>query len=303
MISGHAIRMGTRLPSDVANTHDLRQGLKDCAKNSASMDTACSETRAFRMSRRKAAGIHLGISAMVAALVSGLLLGVWYPPPYFHADGAGRLLALVVGVDVSIGPLLTLLVFKAGKRGLKLDLAVIAILQAAALAYGFHVLVGSRPVFLVATVDRFVVVSASNISAADLAKAPRGRWRQLSWSGPVLVGAQLPTDPKLRNALMFSTLQGGKDIQDMPRYYVPYPCVAEQMLKRARSLAALRTMHPRALGVIARWLHSRHLTDSQVVWLPLQARKWDMVMMMDAKSGEPIAPLPLNPWLHASAAE
>lgn len=267
------------------------------------MDTAYSETRGFRVSRWKAAGIHLGISAVVAAIASGLLLGVWYPPPYFHADGAGKLLALVVGVDVSIGPLLTLLVFKAGKRGLKFDLAVIAILQAAALAYGFHVLVGSRPVFMVATVDRFVLVSANNISAADLAKTQRRAWRHLSWSGPVLVGAQLPTNPKLRNTLMFSTLQGGKDIQDLPRYYVPYASVAEQMLKRAHTLAALRAMHPRASGEIARWLHSRHLTDGQVVWLPLQARKWDMVMMMTAKDGQPIGPIPLDPWLGASAAE
>ena len=267
------------------------------------MDSACSKTRGFHVSRWKAAALHLCISIVVAAIASALLLGVWYPPPYFHADGAGKLLALVVGVDVSIGPLLTLLVFKSGKRGLKFDLAVIGILQAAALVYGFHVLVESRPVFMAATVDRFVIVAAEDIAPGDLAKASRPEWRHLSWSGPVLVGAQLPTNPKLRNALMFSTLQGGKDIQDLPRYYVPYPSVAEQMLKRAHTVAALRAMHPRASGEITRWLQSRHLTDGQVVWLPLQARKWDMAMMMNAKDGQPIGPIALDPWLHASAAE
>jgi hypothetical protein len=255
------------------------------------------------MSRWKASAFHLCISIVVAAIASALLLGVWYPPPYFHADGAGKLLTLVVGVDVSIGPLLTLLVFKSGKRGLKLDLAVIAILQTVALIYGFHVLIGSRPVFMVAAVDRFVVVSANSIAASDLEKASRPQWRHLSWTGPVLVGATLPTDPKQRNKLLFSSLQGGPDIQDLPERYVPYASVAGQIMKHAHPVTLLRKMHPHAAGEISRWLHARHLTDQQVVWTPIQTRKWDMVMMMNAANGKPIGPIPLDPWQHASASE
>lgn len=255
------------------------------------------------MSRWKAAGLHLCISVLVAAIASALLLGVWYPPPYFHADGAGKLLALVVGVDVAIGPLLTLLVFKHGKRGLRLDLTVIAVLQTVALIYGFHVLVGSRPVFMVAAVDRFVIVSAADISSADLAKANQPEWQHLSWGGPVLVGAKLPTNWNQRDALMFSSLKGGKDIQDLPERYVPYAQVAEKMLAKAHSVEMLLAMHPAAAGEISRWLSARHLTEGQVVWLPMQARKWDMVMMMSARSGKPIGPIPLDPWPHASAAE
>lgn len=255
------------------------------------------------MSRWKAAALHLCISIVIAGIASGLLLGVWYPPPYFHADGAGKLLALVVGVDVSIGPLLTLLVFRHGKRGLKFDLTVIAILQVIALVYGFHVLVGSRPVFMVAVVDRFVAVSANNISAADLAKAAHPEWRHLSWTGPVLVGATLPSNEKQREALMFSSLQGGKDIQDLPERYVPYANVAPALLKRARPLIRLYKMHPHAKGEISGWLATRHLSADNVVWLPIQARRWDMVMMMDARTGQPLGPIPLDPWAHASAAE
>lgn len=255
------------------------------------------------MSRWKAAALHLCISAVVAALASGLLLGIWYPPPYFHAGGAGTLLALVVGVDVTIGPLLTLLVFKSGKRGLKFDLTVIGMLQAAALVYGFSVLVHSRPVFMVAAVDRFVVVAAEDIAPTDLRKASDPAWQRLSWTGPVLAGAMLPTDPKQRGDLLFSSLQGGKDIQDLPQYYVPYRSVAGKMAARANSVALLRKMHPQAAAEIGQWLRKRHLAEGQVTWLPIQARKWDMVMMMDAKDGQPIGPIPLDPWKHASASE
>ena len=255
------------------------------------------------MSRWKAAAFHLCISIVVAVIASALLLGVWYPPPYFHADGAGKLLALVVGVDVSIGPLLTLLVFKSGKRGLKLDLSVIAILQTVALIYGFHVLVGSRPVFMVAAVDRFVVVSANSIAASDLEKASRPQWRHLSWTGPVLVGATLPTDPDQRNKLLFSSLKGGPDIQNLPERYVPYASVAEQLIKHAHPIAMLREMHPHATDEISRWLATRHLVESRVSWVPIQTRKWDMVMMMNARNGQPIGPIPLDPWQHAPASE
>lgn len=255
------------------------------------------------MSRWKAAALHLCISIAVAAIASGLLMGVWYPPPYFRADGAGKLLALVVGVDVSIGPLLTLLVFKSGKRGLKFDLAVIGVLQAVALVYGFHVLVQSRPVFTAAAVDRFVIVAAEDIAPVDLAKASRPEWRHLSWTGPVLVGATLPSNQAQEQALMFSSLKGGKDIQDLPERYVPYASVAPVMLKRAYPLARLHKMHPEATGEISQWLAKRHLHDNNVVWLPIQARRWDMVMMMNAKTGQPLGPIPLDPWTHASAAE
>src|SRR4051812_12853702 len=111
------------------------------------------------MTRWKAAAIHSLISVAVGLIAGALLLGLWYPPPYFHAAGAQELILLLVGVDLVIGPLLTLIVFRWGKPGLAFDLTVISLLQAAALVYGLAIVLQSRPVFLVATVDRFVLVS------------------------------------------------------------------------------------------------------------------------------------------------
>lgn len=248
------------------------------------------------MSRWKAAALHLCISVIVAAIASGLLLGIWYPSPYFHAGGAGKLLALVVGVDVCIGPLLTLLVFKAGKRGLKFDLTVIALLQAGALAYGFHTITSSRPVFMVAAVDRFVLVNADAISKTDLAKAKQPQWRHLSWSGPVLVAAELPKDPDARTNLLFTAAGGGKDVQDYPQYYVPYQRAVPGLLKRAHPITMLRQLNPNRNAEITNWLAARNLTESQVVWLPIQPRMGDLVMMMDVTSGKPLGALPLIAW-------
>ncbi|HEX7325130.1 MAG TPA: TfpX/TfpZ family type IV pilin accessory protein [Rhodanobacteraceae bacterium] len=254
------------------------------------------------MPRWKAALIHLAISAAIAAIVALLLLGVWYPPPYFHTGGAGELLALVVGVDVTVGPLITLIVFRHGKPGLKLDLAIIGLIQATALAYGMSIIVRTRPVFLVAAVDRFVLVDANQLAAKDLAQASEPRWRHLSWTGPVLVGTRLPTNAKEHNALLFSALTTGKDVQDFPKYYVPYAKAAPGLLQRAQPVAALVKLYPQARGSIERWLRRHRHDAGDTKWLPIQARLGNLVMLVDARSGQPIGALPYNPWLIAATA-
>jgi len=248
------------------------------------------------MSRWKAALIHLYVSATITAIVSALLLFVWYPPPYFHVGGADELLALVVVVDVTLGPLITFIIFKSGKPGLKFDLAVIGIVQAMALVYGSHTMVSTRPVFLVATVDRFVLVGANQLIPKDLAQASRPEWQRLSWTGPILVGTKLPTDPKEHSALLFSTLSTGKDVQELPKYYVPYPEVASSLLQRAQPVNALVKLYPGKHGEINAWLKRHHMDEAQVLWLPIQARNGDLVMMMRSKDGQPIGALPINPW-------
>ena len=52
------------------------------------------------ISRFKAAGIHLGISAAVALGSLVTMLVLWYPPPYFKVMGGNELILLIVGVDV-----------------------------------------------------------------------------------------------------------------------------------------------------------------------------------------------------------
>ena len=39
------------------------------------------------LNRWKAAALHLGISAVIAAIVVTVMLALWYPQPYFDAMG------------------------------------------------------------------------------------------------------------------------------------------------------------------------------------------------------------------------
>ena len=110
---------------------------------------------------------------MIAGAVLVFMLTVWYPRPLFEAAGGDRLIFILMAVDVTLGPLITLIIFKAGKRGLKFDLAVIASLQLAALVYGMHTVYLARPVYLVFTKDRFDLVSAADLDDRDLQMHPQ----------------------------------------------------------------------------------------------------------------------------------
>ncbi|MDO1527793.1 TfpX/TfpZ family type IV pilin accessory protein [Fulvimonas sp. R45] len=249
-----------------------------------------------RMSRWKAASIHLCISATIALCVGALLFTLWYPPPYFEAAGASVLMLLLIGVDLVLGPMLTLIVFRAGKKGMSFDLAVIGLVQATALVYGLHVITVARPVFIVACVDRFNLVTAEDLDPKDLAQGRAPAFRTLSWTGPRVVGAPVPTDPAERNEVIKSGLDG-KDIQLLPKYYVDYTSVVPALLKHARPLAELRRINPHAGPVLDRWL-ARHTarTDTNTVWLPLMARKTSLTMLVDGTNGKILGALPIDPW-------
>lgn len=246
------------------------------------------------MSRWKAAGIHLTLSLAIALIVGALLITVWYPPPYFQGAGADTLVLLLAGVDVTLGPLITLIIFRSGKKNLKLDLAIIGILQAAALLYGLSVVLQSRPVFLVAAVDQFVLVSANELEATDLEAGSKPEFRMLSWTGPRLVGVQMPTNSDERFNLMMSGING-KDVEKHPKYYVDYAQATEDLLKRAQPLEVLYKKKPESEALVRDFL-SKTPQKEPPVWVPIRARAKNMTMLLSAKTGQPLKALPIDPW-------
>lgn len=101
------------------------------------------------MTRYQAAATHLLISLGLMLLMLAVIFFSWYPAESFALEGGIRGLLLLVSVDLVLGPLLTLIVFKAGKKGLKFDLSLIALFQLSAMIYGLHSLYIARPVMAV----------------------------------------------------------------------------------------------------------------------------------------------------------
>jgi len=246
------------------------------------------------ISRWKAAGIHLAISAFIGVSIGLIVFGLWFPPPYFAAAGGEHLMMVLVCVDLVIGPLLTLVIFKQGKKGLAFDLWVIGIAQATALAYGLYVISSSRLIFLVANLDRFIVVAANQINDADLAKGSRPEFRHRSWTGMQLVGAHIP-DEAARQRLIDAAMGSGKDVQNFPEYFVPYADISKELIEHAHGVEALAGK-PEGKRAVESWLAEHHRNATDVVWVPVTAHVTDLTMLLDKTTGETLQALPIDPW-------
>lgn len=247
------------------------------------------------MNRWKAAGIHLLISITLAVLMVALLYFVWFPRPYFVAAGASRLILLLLGVDVCIGPLLTLLVVNRHKarRLLRLDLSIIGVLQAVAFGYGMYVIVDARPVFIVAEVDQLVMVSAQQLADADLAKGSLPEYRKRSLTGPVLVGAVPPTGVSSGDFAL-KVMATGKDIDRMPQYYLPYDQVIGAVLKRAKPLSSLTHATDAQRAYLDRL--QAGMPGQTLEVLPLQRGGTTYSAIMSPVSKRPVAVLAIDPY-------
>lgn len=248
------------------------------------------------ISRWKAAGIHLAISLALALGVAALLYLLWFPPPYFIAAGATGLMLLIFGVDVVLGPALTLLVFNPTKPKhlIRLDLSIIGVLQAAAFTYGLFVICQARPVFVVAAVDRLKIVMADELSDVDLTKGHAPEFRRRSWSGPLLVGAKPYAGDSLKVAMQ--ALSSGKDIDLQPAHYVPYDAASGTLMKHARPLTELKRLTPTQLADLQALTEKARDRSDTLVYVPLQSREHDYVAILSSLTHQPVAVLAADPW-------
>lgn len=107
------------------------------------------------MTKFIAAFIHISLSILIVGLLFFAIFYIWYPKPFFDIFGVIEPMKLLVMVDVIIGPLLTFIVYKKGKKTLKLDLTVIALIQISALFYGAHTIYMVRPSSIVMSNGQF----------------------------------------------------------------------------------------------------------------------------------------------------
>lgn len=233
------------------------------------------------MTRFRAAGIHLLISALVVMVFLALMQFVWYPNGFFKLLGGRDLLYIVAGVDITLGPLLTFVVFNPKKKSLKLDLAVIVVLQCCALLYGASVMLNARPVFNVFVNGVFKVVLASDFkNDTDLKKASKPEWRRLSLTGPVIVSALRPSNLEDGENML------GRDWSEFPRLYVDYDGQRSVVVKASKPLSTLRNLNEANARAVDGFLAEAKLPESAYRYVPI-VRGWiDMTAILDAKTGD-----------------
>ncbi len=249
------------------------------------------------MSRWKASFIHLSLSAAVSIAVLTLMLLLWYAPPFFSAVGGHQVLLILLGVDVSLGPLITLIIFSPGKsrKALTFDFSVIALLQISALIYGASIIFHARPVFVVFSKDSFDLVTANMLSDEDIAKAKYPDYRSLPLTGPVYVYTEMPTDIKARNEVVMGPFSG-KDLPQFPQYYQPYADHMSVAAQVAKPIAELIKLNPDRVVEIEKAISTTGRTEADLGFIPLRAKYQNIAVVVGKSDGKVLTTLQVPPW-------
>lgn len=251
-------------------------------------------TPSFWRDRLQASSVHLGLSLCVAVVAGALVFGIWYPYPYREISGGRELFLLVVTVDVILGPLVTLAVFNRTKpwAELRRDLAMVVILQLAALGYGLWTVAVARPIHLVFEYDRFRVVHAIDVEPELVSKAPVDVV-PMPLSGPTLLSLRSFRDNKERMDLTLAAMQGAH-LGARPDLWQPYAKGVPEILKEAKPVSVLLARFPAQGDAIGRVLADAGRNIDGVVYLPMVGRNQFWTVFLDATTAQIVASMPLD---------
>lgn len=248
----------------------------------------------FWKQRFNAAGIHLAASLLIALVAATLVFAVWYPYPYSKISGGRELFMIVVAVDVILGPLLTLAIFNCAKpvKELRRDVAVVVILQLAALGYGLWTVSLARPVHLVFEIDRFRVVHAVDVVEELLPQAPNGLTSLPVFDRGLLSVRDFSSAAEGFQATM-AALEGVY-LGTRPDLWQPYAVAATQIRKVAKPAGDLLVRFPQRAITIDDAIIETGRTRDHLLSLPLISRHHFWTALLDSETLEIVGFLPVD---------
>jgi hypothetical protein len=239
--------------------------------------------------RLVAALIHLSISALAVASLAAAMWFALYPPPYFWIDGGASVLRILVLADVILGPALTFVVFNRAKPEWKRDLAIIALVQLLAFAYGTSTMVRYRPVFAAYADGVFFAVTWPRVEAATHDLAKPHALREGHWA-PSWVIIDLPADVKAAQELRRqSNPDGNRSLPGMGDLYLPLnPATAPRVFDGSADVEILAKTDKSIAAELARVKAAHPGPMSRYAFVPLAGRDDLILVMFDRASAQPV---------------
>jgi len=171
------------------------------------------------MTKLRAFLIHLGISLTVFGALAYLVVEVWYPDFFFETDGGWQGLRLLLGVDLVLGPLMTLIVYRTGKPGLAFDLTMIGIVQVVSLAAGVWIVFGQRPLAIVYVDGSFFSVTTQSFKEVGV---PVPDLDALPGPYPKWISVKLPKELDAQSTIRRDMLMSGRMLSTRSENYAPF---------------------------------------------------------------------------------
>jgi|GEM_PF-1595593 len=215
--------------------------------------------------------LHLLVSATLMSIFAGLTLLIWYAPlSLLTLQGGTKILALMMFIDVVLGPSLTLLIFNPQKKRIMLafDMLVIIVVQFLAFSYGAWTLYSERPLFLAFVEDRFFVVRAPD---ANLTLLPKSISIPDFFESARIVNVSIPNTLKMDSLLLRANNNPGFALRS--EFYESFPgkFTTQQLTKNALQLSELKKS-PETARHINNFLSNLQYTEEQVLFFQFIGR-------------------------------
>ncbi|MCF6191241.1 MAG: hypothetical protein L3J51_12250 [Cocleimonas sp.] len=222
---------------------------------------------------------------------------IWFPHSFSKLGGFSETALMLIFVDLVLGPLLVLIVYKEGKKFLRFDINVLLAIQLFAFAFGAYSLFLKHPAYVVFTVDRFTLANVSQLY-------PQQPWltqfKSSFFSSPQFVVAKSPSNTKERNALMFNVLlKGEPDINERPELFEPLAQHVDAVFAKSIPLDLLFQNNKTKEKFTAFYkLYGGKASD--YAYFPLVGNnKKDMIWVFDRITTKPVGIIDSDPWLVA----
>jgi hypothetical protein len=239
--------------------------------------------------RLKAFGLHLLASTAVLSLTLGTLYLGWYHWPGWYLADVLRAVAVMAGVDLVVGPTLTLIIASPNKprRELGRDLAVIVTVQLIALVYGSTQLWNGRPLYYAFSENVLQMIQAYDIDPGELqiAREQHAALVPHWYSLPRWIWAPLPEDPTERVKIVSSVVQGGgNDVISMPRYYKQWDQGLPTLRTQLKSVDEVGYFSPNQKKVLKQRMRECGLATDQRDTIALIGRGRPLLVVIDPVS-------------------
>lgn len=237
--------------------------------------------------------VHLGISLGIFAVLLYLILFHWYPQPFFAYDGGWQGIRIIAAVDVVLGPLLTFIVYKRGKPGLRRDLTIIAAIQLSALSWGIHTVYTQRPVLVDFALSRFYTVTADQLPRTGLKS---GELEQFRNGGRLpMAYTDLPDDLDKQTTLLIQAFKSGHPLYLRGDLYRPMDTRSREKIQtEAIDVRAALANAPRSWRELQNILIIHRAAVDDYLYLPLSCRYAQLIAVVDPSSFHIIGAIPLS---------
>lgn len=233
------------------------------------------------MDRIKAFLTHMGISLVIFVILAYLIRYQWYPEFHFYTDGGLEGIKLVAGVDLVLGPLLTLCVFKKGKLGLKRDLTLIGLLQLSCLLIGCTLVYNERPVAVIYSDKQIYSVAKEMFGIVDRDAAVLDT---LPGRTPKRVYVDFGTDEE---HLAYVRRKQHRDgiMQYQTNLYKPYNEFTQIVLDWALSTTEFKELHSHQDQFVDDWITGHGYTKNHIKFVRFSGRYMSGFMGIDSATG------------------